>query len=80
MEISPENSETMVFFGHDPVNCKIIDDNKFLQQVKNFKYLCCEIACENENGIQQQPANFSQIFEILNNNFKLTLIHKFSRM
>jgi hypothetical protein len=75
MEISPENSETMVFFGQDPLSCsKIIVDNKFLQQIKNFKYLCCEIACENENGIQQQPANVSQILGILNNNFKVTLI------
>jgi hypothetical protein len=46
MEISPEKSETMAFLGKDPVRCKIIVDNKCLQ-VKNFKYLGCEISYEN---------------------------------
>ena len=32
-------SEMMTFLGQNPVSCKIIVDNKCLQQVKNFKYL-----------------------------------------
>ena len=33
-------------------------ENKCLQQVKNFKYLGCEISCGNEKDIQQKPAQF----------------------
>jgi hypothetical protein len=31
--------ESMAFLGQDPVSCKIIVDNKCLQQEKNFEYL-----------------------------------------
>jgi len=34
------------FLGEDIVRCKIIVDNKSLQQVQNFKYLGCEISYE----------------------------------
>jgi hypothetical protein len=54
IEISPEKSETMAFLVEDPVRCKIIVGNKCLQQVRNFKYLGCEISYENENDIQQK--------------------------
>jgi hypothetical protein len=37
MEISPEKSEAMEFLGQEPVRCKMVVDNKCLQQVKNFK-------------------------------------------
>jgi GR25 family glycosyltransferase involved in LPS biosynthesis len=70
----------MAFLGQDTVNCKIFVDNKRLQKVKNFKYLGCEISCENEKNIQQNLENFSQILGILNNTFKLTLVQKFSRI
>jgi len=43
MEISSEKSETMEFLGQDPVTCKMVVDNKCLQQVKNFKHLGFEI-------------------------------------
>jgi threonine dehydratase len=52
MEKSSEKSETMAFLGQDPVRCKIFVDNECLQQVKNFKYLGCEIAYEYEKDIQ----------------------------
>jgi hypothetical protein len=58
MEISPEKSETMAFLGQDPVRRKIVVDNKFLQQVKNYEYLYCEISHANEKFIQQKLANF----------------------
>jgi hypothetical protein len=51
-----------------------------LEQVKNFKYLYCEISSENEKDIQQKPAKFAEILGILNNTFKPTLVQKFSRM
>ena len=38
MEIS-EKSKSMAFLGQYPVSCKIVVDNKCLQQVKNCKYL-----------------------------------------
>jgi hypothetical protein len=44
----------MAFSGQDPVRRKIIVDNKCLQQVKNFKYLGCEIPYGNEKDIQQK--------------------------
>jgi len=47
MEISPEKCKKMAFLGQDPVTCKIFVENKCLQQVKNFKYLGCEISYEN---------------------------------
>jgi len=75
-----EKSGTIAFLGQDPVKCKIAVDNKCLQQLKNFKYLGFEISYENEKDIQQTPAKFSQILGIINNNFKPTLVQKFSRI
>ena len=42
----------MKFSGHDPVRIKIVEENKYLQQVKNLKSLSCEISYANENYIQ----------------------------
>jgi hypothetical protein len=50
-----------------------------LQQVKNFKYLGCEISCENENETQHKLANFVPVLKILNDTFKPTFFHTFSR-
>jgi hypothetical protein len=47
-------------------------DNTCLQQVKNFKYLGCEISYENEKYIQQKLAKFAQTVGILKNTFKPT--------
>jgi hypothetical protein len=43
MGISPVKAETIGSLGQDPGRCKIIGYNKFLQQVKIFKYLSGEI-------------------------------------
>jgi hypothetical protein len=43
MEISPEKYEKMAFLGHSPVRCNVVVNNKCLQ-VKNVKYLLCEIS------------------------------------
>ena len=69
----------MAFLGQDPAIREIVVDNKCLQQLKNFKYLCCEISCENEKDNQQKPAIFAQILGILGNIFKPPLVQKFSR-
>jgi hypothetical protein len=79
MEISPGKSETIAFL-HQPVSCKTVVDNSCLQQVRNFKYLNCEISCENENDIQQKLSKFDQILGILNNTSKPNLVPKFSRI
>jgi hypothetical protein len=42
---SPEKSETMSFMVQDPAECKIVEDNKCLQKVRNFKYVGYEISC-----------------------------------
>jgi hypothetical protein len=70
----------MVFLGRDPVRCKIVVNNKCLQQIKNFKHPGFEISYENEKNIQQQVAKFAKILGILNNIFKPTFIQKFSRI
>jgi hypothetical protein len=75
MEKRPEKSETTAFLRQDQVRCKIVMNNKCLQQLKNFKYLRCEISYGNEEDIQQTPAKFSKIVGILNSTFK----PKFSR-
>jgi hypothetical protein len=53
-----------------------VDDKRL--QVKNFKYLDCEISYESESAIEQKLAKFAQILGILN--IKLTLVQKFSRI
>jgi hypothetical protein len=68
----------MTFLGQDPVRCKIIVGNRRLLQVKNFKYLSCEISYENENDVQQKLAKLAQILGIIKNTFKPNLVQKFS--
>ena len=71
----------MAYSGRDPGICKIAVDNKCLQQVKHFKYLCCEISyLFISKDTQQKLAQFDQILGILNNNFKPTSIQKSSRI
>jgi hypothetical protein len=41
----------MLCLGQDQVRSKIVADNKCLQQVKNFKYLGCEISYEDGKDI-----------------------------
>jgi hypothetical protein len=73
MGISPKKSEIITFLGRDPERCKITVGNKCLPQVKNFKYLTCEISYENENlYIKKIPGKFDQIPGILNSTFKPT--------
>jgi len=38
----------VAFLGQDPVRCKIVVHNNWLQKLENFKYLCCEMSYENE--------------------------------
>ena len=78
MEISPEETETMVILEQGPLRCEIVVDNKSLQQLTNFKCLGYEISYENEKDIQQKLAKFSQLLGILNNTFKSTLVHQYS--
>ena len=49
----------MAFLGQDPVRCKIVVNNKFLQHGKNFKYLGCEISYENEKDLTKNNRIFS---------------------
>jgi deoxyribose-phosphate aldolase len=51
--MSLEKSKTVAFLGKDPVRCKIIVDNKYLQQLKNCKYRGCEISYEHEKDIKK---------------------------
>jgi len=80
MEISPQKSNTVAFLGKDAVRHKIIVNNKCLQQLKNFKYLGCEIPYGNGKDIQQKLAKFVQMLGIMNNAFKPNLAKTFSRI
>ena len=44
----------MAFLEQNPVGCKTVVGNKYLQKVKNFKYLDCKISYENKKNIQQK--------------------------
>jgi len=57
---------------------KIVLDNKFLQ-VKNFKFLGCDIPYENEKDLTKL-AKFAQLLRIWNNTSKPNLIEKVSRI
>ena len=72
----------MAFLEEDKVRCKIIVDNKCLQQVQNFKYLGCDISCESKKKkkYSTEIAKFAQILRILNSTFKPTLAQKSSRI
>jgi len=67
MEISPAKCEKMAFLWQDPVTCKIFVENKYLQQVRNFKYLGCEMSYENEKDIQEKLTKFPQIPTLCSN-------------
>jgi hypothetical protein len=60
----------MEFLRQDPIRCKIVVDNKCLQQVNSFKCLVCETFYENKKDFQQKVTKFSEILGILNNTFK----------
>jgi len=49
-------------------------DNTYLETIKNFKYLSCEISYEYEQDI------LKKILGIPNHTFKPTLVQKFSRI
>ena len=80
MEILSGKSKTMEFLRQDPIRCKIVVDNKCLQQVNSFKCLGCETFYENKKDFQQKVTKFSEILGILNNTFKPNLVQKFSRI
>jgi len=52
----------MAFLGQDPVRCKIVVHNNWLQKSENFEYLCCEMPYEKVKAIQQKLAKFVFIF------------------
>jgi len=62
----------MTFLGHCPVRCKCVVDNKYLHEVKNFKYLGCEISFGNEKDSQHKLLTFAEILGNLPNTFKPT--------
>jgi hypothetical protein len=77
--ITRKIQDSGIFRTRPCIRCKIVVDNKFLQQVNNFKHLSCEISFESKKD-QQKVTKFSQILGILNNIFKPTLVQKISRI
>jgi len=66
----------MAFFGQDPVRCKIITDNKRLQQVRNFNYLSCKFCMKMKNIFNKYNKICSNTGN-LNNTFKPNLDYKY---
>lgn len=75
MEIS-EISQTVTFLGQHPVSCKIVVDKKCLQQVKNCKYLSCEIPMKIKR-YSTKIIKFAHTLGILNNTIKPSLVQDF---
>ena len=78
MDISPENSGTMTFLWQEAATWQIFADNKRLLQVKNLKYLSCDISYETEKDIQQKLSKFAQELGNINSSFKPNFSQKFS--
>ena len=57
---------------------KIVVDNKCLQQVKNFKYLGCEISYENNKRYSTKAIKVFSNTGNSNNTLKATSVQKFS--
>ena len=68
-----------IFRTRPCMRCKIVVDNKCLQQVNNFECVSCEISFENKKD-QQKGTKFSQILGILSNTYKSTLVQKSSKI
>ena len=60
--MSPEKLDMKAFLRQDPVRCKIVVHNNWLQKSENFKYLYCEMSYEKVKDIQQKLAKFALIF------------------
>jgi hypothetical protein len=67
-----KKSET-IFFPEDPIRFKIVVGNRWLQDVKNFKYLGLKCPM-NMKIYSQKLSKFAQILGILNNTFKPNLV------
>ena len=53
----------LYIFSLHPVRCKIVVDNKLLQQIKKFKYLGYEISYENEIIFNKNHHSFLKYWE-----------------
>jgi len=49
-------------------------DNKGLQNVKNFKYLCSGIVYQNDKVIRQKIAKHAEILGMLSGNFETKIL------
>jgi hypothetical protein len=65
--------ETVAFLGQDAVICKIVMDNKCLQQVKNFNYLSWEFRTKMKNIFNKSNRICSNVGD-LNSTFKPNLV------
>jgi len=81
MEVkSPEKSEAMEFIGLHLVRCKIMLENKCLQQVKTLNISVVKFPSKMKRIIKKTLAKFFQILGILNNTLIPNLVEKYSRI
>ncbi|KAJ4450851.1 hypothetical protein ANN_02282 [Periplaneta americana] len=72
LTISSTKTEILAFQGKTQIRCKVLIDDNIVEQVRDFKYLGCEIG--NTRGLDQQRKlqNFNQIC----GSIKRTLLNK----
>jgi len=70
LNISVQETKSMVYTGRDPVRTKIVIDNKIMEQVNMFSYLGNMISYEGELDIDNKLNTFLKITGILNNVFR----------
>jgi hypothetical protein len=51
LTISVQKTELMALKGQEPVRCKIVMDNKIMEQVSSFNYLGNLVSCEEEEEV-----------------------------
>lgn len=72
LTISPTKTKILAFQGKTQVRCKILINDNIVEQVRDFKYLGCEIGNTRELDQQRKLQNFNQICGTI----KRTLLNK----
>ena len=60
----------MAFKGQDPVGCKIVINNKIVEQVISFNYIQSLISFEKQVDIDNKLSNYLKITGIINEMFR----------
>jgi hypothetical protein len=79
MEISTEKTK-IIFCGKEPVPSKICLNNKILERVNEFNYLCYKLSFVGELNLPGKISKYSKTMGIINNVLKPSLVQKHTRI